>query len=894
MEVTVARMPAARPSTAEPVIPRLPRPRRARLVRMAQRLHALARDATQAETLHALAVACEAETAFIAELDAPAAAWRVVMSACGAGALLDARQWSAEALPELARQLRRGGLASVAASDPSEDGALLAGAGLGRLTVVALDPSRTTVLGLCLAVEAPAPDAAERALLTLAAVRLGAERRADQTRAALARAEERLALTVHGAAAGWFEWDLEAGRIEWSPRLRALFGYEAADPPEGALWHDLVDPADLARVERAVSAHFDGSSDHFDETFRARRKDGSRFWAWTRFQAARGAAGQLKRAVGTVLDVSAQQRVEAELAAEHARMRTTLAAIADAVVSVDAAGRVDYLNPAAERLLGTTAALGQGKPVEQVIPLGATLGRALERCVLLGATLPLAEAPLASAAGAAVRFVAGTVAPLAARDEDGGAVVVFRDVSEARALRERLAHQASHDPLTGLINRRELDARLERAVAAAKRGGRVHAFLYLDLDQFKVLNDSCGHAAGDALLTKLGAALRAALPPAATVARLGGDEFGVLLPDCELARAAGIAEQLRQSVIALPFEWQGRAFRIGASIGAVAISAGSATAAEVLIAADAACYAAKDAGRDRVHASAVGDAELARRRREMDWVRRIDAMLAPPAAGAVERFQLLRQPIAPLRGAGLPHHELLLRHRDAQGALTAPEVFVPAAERYGLMPRLDRWVVGRTLAWLAAQPGIAGMYAVNLSGQALADRRFHGFVREALAEAGVQPERLCIEITETSAIADLDAAARFLRGLRGLGCRAALDDFGTGLASFTYLKRLPLDYVKVDGSFVRGAGVAGVDREVVRAVQAVAGALGVATVAECVEDQACLDQLRDLGVDYAQGWAVGRPEPLPGDPLSGLSPGTCIPSEILYKSTALDKGTGQP
>ena len=882
----MARMPASRPFAAEPLIAALPRPRRARIVRLAQRLHALKHDATQAEALHAVALACEAETAFIAELDAPAAAWCVVMSACGAGALLDARQWSADALPDLAHQLRRCGLASVARGDSTEDGALLARSGLGRLTVVALDSTRTTVLGLCLDAAAPAPDMAERALLTLAAVRIGAERRLDAARMAAARAEERLALTVHGAAAGWFEWDLEAGRIEWSPRLRALFGYQAGDPPEAALWHDLVDPADLAQVERAVSAHFDGATDHFDETFRARRKDGSRFWAWVRFQASRGEQGQLKRAVGTVLDVSAQQRVEAELAAEHARMRTTLAAIADGVVRVDGGGRVEYLNSAAERLIGATAAQSLGRPVEEVVPLGATLGRALERCVLLGSALPLAEAPLGCVGSGAVRFVAGTVAPLAARsangDEghDGGVVVVFRDVSEARALRERLAHQASHDPLTGLINHRELDARLARAVSSAKRDGRAHAFLYLDLDQFKILNDSCGHAAGDALLMRLGATLRAAVPPAATVARLGGDEFGVLLPDCEFSRAARIAEELRAAVAGLRFEWDGRVFRFGVSIGAVAIGTDRVSAAEVLAAADTACYAAKDAGRDRVHASAAGDVELARRRQDMEWVRRIDATLERTDVSLPgERFVLLRQPIVSLQGARAAHHELLLRHLDAIGTLTAPAAFVAAAERYGLMPRLDRWVVTRALAWLASQPGVVGMYAVNLSGQALADRRFHGFVREALATAGVAPERLCVEITETSAIADLDAAARFLRGLRGLGCRAALDDFGTGLASFTYLKRLPLDFVKVDGSFVRGVGTAGVDREVVRAVQAVAGALGVATVAECVENQACLEQLRDLGVDYAQGWAVGRPEPLPGTALGISRGGTCIPSK---------------
>jgi diguanylate cyclase (GGDEF)-like protein/PAS domain S-box-containing protein len=838
------------------------RRRRARALRLAAQLRSLPAEATAEELLHALSIALDAQTAFVAELDAPAAAWRVVASACGAGALLaGSGSWPASDLPRIAAGLRRSGFASVAVEEAADDARLLARAGIGRLTVLALDPGCSAVLGVCGAPGLPPPDLAERALLGLAASRLTAQRRASAALADLARSEERLALTVHGAAAGWFEWDLEQGRIAWSDQLRALFGYGPDDHPETALWRELVDAADAARVERAIAAHFDGASPCFDETFRGRRKDGSTFWAWVRFVAARDAQGALKRAVGTVLDVSAQVRVEAELAAEHARMRTIFAALADAVLTVDGAGCVEHLNPAAARLLCCETLAVRGRPVETVVRLGAPFTQALERCVLSGALEPVPECAL-TGAGSTPRFVAGSVAPLAGGA--GGAVVVLRDVSEARALRERLAHQASHDPLTGLLNRREIELRLAQALDAARRGAG-GAFLYLDLDQFKVLNDGCGHAAGDALLVELGGVLREALPTGAAIGRLGGDEFGVLLPSATPGQALRVAEALRARVAALRFTWDGRCHRLGASIGIAAVDAAAGRPADVLAAADTACFAAKDAGRDRVHAGAAGDAELARRRRDMDWVTRLAA--ACDGDGLV----LHRQPIVALAAGGARHHELLVRYRADDGGLVLPEAFVPAAERYGLMPRLDRWVVARALAWLADHPEAPGMYAVNLSGQALADPRFHGFLREALAATGVAPERLCLEVTETTAIADLDAAARFVRALRGLGCRAALDDFGTGLASFAYLKRLPLDLVKIDGSFVRGVAGGGVDREVVRAVRAVACQLGVATVAECVEDGATLALLADLGVDFVQGWAVGRPEPLPEAPRSGLA-----------------------
>jgi diguanylate cyclase (GGDEF)-like protein/PAS domain S-box-containing protein len=429
------------------------------------------------------------------------------------------------------------------------------------------------------------------------------------------------------------------------------------------------------------------------------------------------------------------------------------------------------------------------------------------------------------------------------------------------ALTAELRHQALHDPLTGLANRRGFEAALEDLLRSARTEGREHALCYLDLDHFKLVNDACGHAAGDELLRRLPAVLRPRLRTGDLLARLGGDEFALLLADCPLEQAGRIATGLRDAVRAFRFAWHGRSFVLGASVGVVAVTGGSAGAAPVLAAADAACYLAKERGPDRVHVSPPRDAALARRRGELRWVARLKAALEE------DRFRLHCMSLAPLAGGCARHHEVLLRMADARGGLVPPGVFLPAAERYQLMPRIDRWVVTHALrrigAALAVAPALRGhRFGINLSGASLRDGDLAAFIEDALGRSGVPPSMVYFEFTETAAIACLGAADAFMRQLRRLGCLTALDDFGCGMSSFAYLKHLPVDLLKIDGGFIRDICGNPVDQAIVRAVQSVGAALGVTTVAEYVETEAIRECLRAIGIHYGQGHAIARPAPL--------------------------------
>jgi diguanylate cyclase (GGDEF)-like protein len=424
----------------------------------------------------------------------------------------------------------------------------------------------------------------------------------------------------------------------------------------------------------------------------------------------------------------------------------------------------------------------------------------------------------------------------------------------------QLEHQARHDPLTGLLNRCEFDHAIERAIASAREEGQHHVLLYLDLDQFKVVNDSCGHLAGDELLRQVAATLARHVRAADVLARLGGDEFGVLLSSCPAPRGLEIASGLCQAVKELRFAWEGRPFTVGASIGAVEINAEAGTVASLLSAADLACYAAKDFGRGRVHLYQADDAEVARRRGELHSVSEITSALEAP-----DRFVLYRQPIVAIQPGEQrpPRYEILLRMHDCRGGLLLPGAFLPAAERYNLSARVDRFVVRTLLARLRDGALPRADYAINLSALSLADPGFLDFIRGEIARSGVEPARLMFEITETAAIAHLAHAVHFVREMRTLGCRFALDDFGSGVSSFGYLKALPLDALKIDGQFVRDMLADRLDAAVVESVQRVGRVLGIATVAEFVETAETLEALRALGVDEAQGAILGGPEPLP-------------------------------
>ena len=423
-----------------------------------------------------------------------------------------------------------------------------------------------------------------------------------------------------------------------------------------------------------------------------------------------------------------------------------------------------------------------------------------------------------------------------------------------------LEYQASHDALTALVNRQEFERRLKRVIATAETNGAEHALCYLDLDQFKVINDTCGHQAGDELLRQLGEMLTKRIRGRDTLARLGGDEFGVLMEHCSLAQAQRVANGLREAIKGFRFVWEGRSFDVGVSIGLVPITENSGSIPNILSVADRACYAAKDKGRNRVHVYQEGDTELARRHGEMQWVSRI------PRALEEHRFHLFCQPIVPLV-AGLSegeHHELLVRMEDEEGRLVEPGAFLPAAERYNLSVKIDRWVTGEAFAWFMRNPKrVRGLFlcAINLSGRSLGDEEFLEFIIQRFRDTKMPPSKICFEITETAAIANLVTATRFMQRLKKLGCRFALDDFGSGLSSFAYLKNLPVEFLKIDGMFVRNIVDNPIDLAVVRSINEIGQAMGKKTIAEHVENAAILEKLKlpGIGVDYAQGFGIARP-----------------------------------
>ena len=584
-----------------------------------------------------------------------------------------------------------------------------------------------------------------------------------------------------------------------------------------------------------------------------------------------------------VTDVTDRRAVESALHSERERALVTLASIGDAVITTDADGIVTYLNPVAEELTGWTTQQAAGHGVDEVFELfSESTGEPVEspavRCLREGHAVGLANhTALRDRSGRHVS-IEDSSAPI--RDADGtvfGAVLVFHDVSDAKAMTRALAHQASHDALTGLANRTEFERDLNLAIDDAATGVP-SAVLYLDLDQFKVVNDSDGHIAGDALLCALSAVLERQVRSTDTVARLGGDEFGVILRACGQDQAVELAHGLCEAVGAERFAWEGRVHRVGVSIGLVCLDRSSGTADDVLRVADGACYLAKEAGRGRVHVAHGGDEMALRRHGELGWVRRLQDV--------IEQHDLVlwAQPILPARPTGEPPSlEILLRLQDEDGRLAAPGEFLPAAERYQLAGALDRVVVETTLRWFAERPEVLDRIAtcsINLSGESVGDAETMRFIDGLFDELRLDGRRFCFEVTETAVIADLEDTSRFLQTLRDRGCRIALDDFGVGLSSFGYLRTLPVDVLKIDGTFVRRVCLDPVDEVMVRSIDQVAHLLGKRTVAEYVEDDAIREAVTAIGVDLLQGYGVGRPGPLDdvlrsllGDEVPGLARG---------------------
>ncbi|MBT9540477.1 EAL domain-containing protein [Thiobacillus sp.] len=565
--------------------------------------------------------------------------------------------------------------------------------------------------------------------------------------------------------------------------------------------------------------------------------------------------------------LDAANRSEMALSQEKNRVEVMLHSITDAVIATDADGCVQFMNPVAEELIACSILAARDRPLHELGKFIDELTRLAiadpVRCCLLDGQIVVLHSGselFVNHIGAEIP-VSGTAAPMRnGRGEIMGCVVALQDARHARELTRRLTVQASRDSLTGLFNRHSFESQVRRLIDEVDGGYANHALFYLDLDQFKIVNDTCGHVAGDELLRQLGVILRDDLRSDDILARLGGDEFGVLLRRCSLDQAIKIADKLRRSVEEFRFAWGDKVFQIGVSIGVVPVEPGVTDLAALLSAADLACYAAKEAGRNRVHVYEASDDALAHQYGEMHWatdlVRALDE----------DRFEIFVQPIVALAaGDSHRHWEVLLRLRAADGGYIGPGAFMSAAERYGLMPRIDRWVIERTfrtfsdIAARSATECCQDVVAINLSGASLNDSSLIEFVRDIQASTGMPWERVCFEITETVAIRNLHMAISLVNELRNMGCKFALDDFGSGLSSFAYLKSLPVDYLKIDGSFIMDIVSDPVDRAMVEAIREVSRIMGVKTVAEWVENEETAEVLRTIGIDYAQGYFFGRP-----------------------------------
>lgn len=588
-----------------------------------------------------------------------------------------------------------------------------------------------------------------------------------------------------------------------------------------------------------------------------RRKDGQLFWSATTIIPIKNNDGLPVKHLSIRFDITQRKLDEAALSDEKQRWQVTLQSINDAVIVTDALNRVTYLNPSAESLLGIAQEEAQSFPLKNMIHLDPTGSEEGPAC-FLSPQLPVrgrtGSARLRTQLGNSID-ISFSCAPLTGNG-GGGAIYVLRDDTEKKELLDNLREMAFHDTLTTLPNRRAVEGRLARALRSAREHSQQHVFCYIDLDQFKLVNDTCGHSVGDTLLMDIAQTMKASLPAQAYLGRLGGDEFGLILFDTQPAEAIQVCRQLVQRIRDFRFEHKGRRFALGACAGISPITHAATTAGDLMVQADMACYRAKSEGSGRVLLYEADEVGFRRLEAEMGW--------AADFAHALEANQFLpyRQLIQPATAGGQPHYEVLIRWQR-NGVIEGPAKLLPALERYGQAPILDRWMVEAVISYLALKPDDRAVYFINLSGKTVADESFLGTVCHLLDHYGVGGERIGFEVTETAAVVNLEDAQRLIQGLRERGCQFALDDFGRDASSFFYLKHLPADFLKIDGAFVRGMLDDRRDQAIVRSIAKLASDFGMHSVAEQVEDAAMAALLRDIGVDYLQGYHVHRPEAFP-------------------------------
>ncbi|MET0383361.1 MAG: EAL domain-containing protein, partial [Burkholderiaceae bacterium] len=685
-------------------------------------------------------------------------------------------------------------------------------------------------------------------------------------RLALKEANDRIALATESGGIGIWELDIGTGELLWDPLMYRLFGDESdCTAAPVTLWDQRVHPDDLPGLELAIREAARGDSP-LDREFRLVMADGGIRHLHGTARITRDAAGRPHRLIGANWDVTELRQLAADLAEDRSLLSVTLESIGDAVITTNVRGNITWLNPVAERLTGWLSTEAKGRPLRQVYRIVDEQTRKpapdpVASCLEKGRIVGPAEHTLLLSRNGETYGIEDSASPI--RSEAGevlGVILVFHDVSEQRRLSGEMNYRATHDALTGLVNRAEFEARLARLLAKSHEDGRQHALLYLDLDPFKLVNDACGHAVGDQLLLQMGRLLTDSVRNRDTIARLGGDEFAIIMEHCNVDQALNVAQKICDRMDDFRFIHEERRFRIGTSIGLVPVDKRWTTTAAIQQAADTSCYAAKEAGRNRVHAWFDTDVAMRERHFEMQWTTRIEQALDE------DTFALFAQRIDALKGRpGGLHAEVLLRMAQPDGSFVAPGAFLPAAERFHLASRIDRWVLRSVVEWMAAlpDPSRIELLSVNLSGQSVGDRTFHRWALELLAKAGPRICRaLCLEITETAAVTNMADAAAFVDEVRAVGVQVALDDFGAGAASFGYLKTLRVDILKIDGQFVRDLVDDPLDEAAVRCFADVAKVMGLKTVAEFVDKPAVLQRLKAMDIDFAQGNLLHRPAPI--------------------------------
>ena len=685
----------------------------------------------------------------------------------------------------------------------------------------------------------------------------------------LRKSEQKLSLHIEQTPLAVIEWDTDFFVTEWNPAAENIFGYHR-DEVLGrhaafllpAFYEDDKKITELVNEVWSELITNHGGQRSTNENV---AKDRNRIMCEWYNTPLIDKDGLVTGVASLVQNITERHHAEEQLHLEKERAEVTLQSIADAVMTTDSDGIVQFMNPAAEELTGWRNSEAQGRPLIDVFNIICELTRKaaedpVKQCLRDGTVVNLANHTVLIKRDGQEISIEDSAAPI--HDRDGkiiGVVMVFHDCSNERQLKHQLSHQASHDSLTGLANRRKFELSLEEVLTSARKYDLTHALIYLDLDQFKVVNDTCGHVAGDELLSQISVVLKTEVRDTDTLARLGGDEFGILLEKSSLDNAKSVAEKLRKAVRNFRFVWQDKTFEIGASIGLTDITSESEDSASLLSAADVACYTAKEMGRNRIHVYTDGDADLAKRQGEMQWVSRVKQAIDE------DRLCLYGQAIVPvIDNNEADHYEILVRMLDETGQLIPPGAFLPAAERYNLMPAIDRWVIN---AAFSNYTNIGCSHSqcqlsINLSGTSLNDDDFLEFIHVQFKEHNIPPKNVSFEITETAAVANLAKAIHFMNDLKSIGCRFSLDDFGSGISSFAYLKNLPVDYLKIDGNFVKDMVSDPIDWAMVESITKIGHVMGLKIIAEYVETKDILKELEKIGVDYAQGYGIGKPKPL--------------------------------